>query len=564
MQSKHRLSRLELIENHQDFLSNDCPGFVLLFLADTLAIKYNLFENSIEDLIPAIRRWSMKQPFIGDHELEHLALFVNPHVSWDEESLMLAFKDSYAFTPQIPILGHRKFGRKTPDDPLNVDEFMAVQICVKYKIPVSRESTFENVQLLIAEWSTRLTPLRQSIFQKLCSMSRQKLLSFKSHLLTRDSETIDYSPEHITTDTEAVNKIARCYRIDASESKTPKLELELLERVTDANFLPIDSDWRRKYLINPRYYHIDSRYFPKYDNLYSQRIKSHLQYLSGVSTSSVYINPDNKYSELIIGIDPNIDPAFTKTTTFYHEDIPFDQTERVRKLISSSKYNLIFTRDELADHFKIHHNLTIPLKKKLEFPDRDIDMIIRNSTGHEVVRVIEEIRSHRLKIVNDATEFLRGLRLTDFPGRILRKLETLGFILRGWKTVFGMGVDPLVDLPLDSANYPLEYQDQVEILGYTYIIELLQDHMTNIILSQIPLMVIRERDGIDCVVPYGEKKTVKDCLSIMITDPNRADNNAACIRLNSNTILTTAYVFMKSSGVCEPIFNIEQLVYLPG
>jgi len=546
-----RLSRLELLNNYHEVIHN-CPTFVLLFLADTLAIRYNPSKHSIEDLISTINRLSGNQPYLEEDNLEGLARFVNTNCSWDEESLLLAFKDAYNFTPQIPIVAVRKFGSKTPDSPLNIDAFMAYQICVKYNIPTTRYTSFEKVQSLIQEWSVRATPLRLSIFQKLKLLSRQKLLAVKSSFCHESEDSsIDAfleSIKNVDPKKDALEKIARYYRLDASESKNPVEELLSLER-TESEFVPIDSEWREKYLVNPDYYCIDSRYISEYDTLYNQRNKKHLLYLSGYDIGNL------KTSTLVLGIHPRIPSEFQKQTQILLEEIPECRMERLKRFISSEEYNLVFTREELCEHFNTRKDFTIPNDSSKEFSEVDLNMIIRNSTGHPIVKIISQIKDSRLRDVNMTVESL-SLFKTDFPAKLLQSLEQLGFVMRGWKTVFGLGAKEASDLPVGSSVYDFEHQESVENLSIIKILELLQDQKYSFILSSIPLMILRNVDSERVIVPYGGSLKVKDRLNLIVTD-NKDEHS--CIRTNSNMILATAYFFMQKTNICEPMFDINEL-----
>lgn len=567
-----RLSRLELIDDYQNFMDT-CPKFVLMFLANSLAIKFNPHRNSIDDLVHAIQKISRTQPYLEENDLKGLAGFINPHVDWDKESLTLAFKDAYNFMPQIPILPARSFGIKTPDEPLTIDEFMMFQICVRYRIPVSREMTFDECQKAIGEWSSRLTPLRQSIFQRLCQFSRQRLLSIKSHFVSlEDLELPNTSITIGVSDVKsnAIAKIAKYYRLDASESKCPEDELALLER-SESNFVPVCLEWRRKFLINPSYYHLDSRYIAKYDSLYQDKPRNHLRYLSGVSYNLLGSIENSQISSLVIGLDPNIDPTMNKNTSIMFDHIPMCQTERLRKFISSDRYtnyekkfSLIVTREELLDWFKSKGNFTIPSDPLTEFGEVDLNMIIRNSVGHKIVSEIKSIKEIRERDISDTISCLKALKSTEIPVKLLKELESLGLTMRGWETAF-TGLDEVVK---SKCSYDtIKYQEQIEERTETKIKELLKDPRMLVLLSRIPLMKIRkisgssDDDSVGTVVTYGRGTSVRDRLNLIITDPE--DNNA-CMRINSNMVLITSHFFMTQTELVEPLFNIDDLYCLPG
>jgi hypothetical protein len=547
-----RLSRLELLDNYQEILQN-CPIFVLLFLADSLAIKYNSSKHSIEDLVSTIKRVSANQPYLEEDNLEGLARFVNTNCSWDEESLMLAFKDAYNFTPQIPILSSRKFGSKTPENPLSIDEFMTYQICIRYSIPTSRNMTFKDLQYYIYEWSVRATPLRQGIFSKIRGLSRQRLLEIKSIFQNdEDIETFLESIREQDPKKEALNKIARYYRLDASESKVPVEELKNLEK-TETDYLPVDPEWREKYLVNPDYYQLNSRYISCYDSLYSSRIKKHLVYLSGYD----YTSP--KTSSFIVGIHPHIPEKLRGSTLILREPIPECHIERSKRLISSAEHSLIFTREELCDHFDSRKDFTLPTDSSKEFSDSDLNMIIRNSTGHPLVKVIAHVKELRQRNIDETVKALMLFK-SEYPIKLLQSLEQLGFIMRGWKTAFGKDCTDSgkysKDLPVTSSCYSLEHQDAVDDLSRVKILELLQDQKYSFMLSSIPMLILREKDSERVIVPYGGNLTVKDRLNLIVYNP---EDEHACIRTSSNMILATAYFFMIRTGISEPIFDISEL-----
>lgn len=578
-----RLSRLELIDNYQKFMDT-CPTFVLMFLANSLAIKFNPHRNSIDDLVHAIQKISRTQPYLEENDLRGLAGFINPHVDWDKESLTLAFKDAYNFMPQIPILPSRPFSIKTPDEPLNVDEFMMFQICVRYGIPLSREMTFEECQKAIGEWSSRLTPLRQSIFQRLCQFSRQRLLSIKSHFVSSESlEDLcsagvisNTSSSSKSASASAVDKIARYYRLDATESECPEEELALLER-TESDFVPVCLEWRRKFLINPSYYHLDSRYIPKYDSLYQDKARNHLRYLSGVSYDLLGSIDNAKTSSLVIGLDPNINPSMNKNTSIMFEHIPMCHTERLKKFISSDRYTnhekkfpFIVTREELLDWFNSKGNFTIPSDPLVEFGDADLNMISRNSVGHEIVSLIKDIKETRERDISETIICLKALKSTDIPIKLLKELENLGLTMRGWETAF----TDINDVIKSKCSYDsIKYQEQIEERTEAKIKDLMKDPRTLVLLSRIPLMKIRKISSADdsvsaydssavgTIVTYGKGISVKDRLTLIVTDPE--DNNA-CMRINSNMILITSHFFMTQTELVEPLFNIEDLYCLPG
>lgn len=561
MYPKIRLSRLELIENSNRVM-NECPIFVLMFLANSLAIKYNPWKNSIDDLIYTIQKVSESQPYLEENDLTGIAGFINPHCEWDKESLILAFKDAYNFTPQIPILPQRKFNKKTPDEPLTIDEFMMFQICIRYRIPVNRNTSFEDCSKSISEWSARISPLRQSIFQRLCQFSRQQLVSIKGALSSGfgSSDSLDLNNHNI------LDKIAKHYRIDASDSDNPEEELARLER-SENDFLPVSLSWRNKYLINSSYYHLDSRYIPKYDEFYSEKTKAHLLYLSGASENE-------NGSSLVIGIDPYIDTSRHLYSNIMKISIPscptclecpictICQTEKLRHFISSSKYvyhetgePLIFTREELIDHFNFRGNFTIPTNMASEFAEADLLMISRNSVGHELVNVINNLKKSRETLIADSISCLNLLKSIDVPVRLLKGLENIGFVMRGWETAF----TEIKDLPVKSSSYGTEFQDQVEDKTIEKILDLMKDHRINVILNRMPLLKIRYRSNERVVVTYGKDVSVKDRLMDIITNPNK---EATCIRDNSNMILTTSHFFMTETGLSSPMFSLDDLNHI--
>lgn len=554
--SKFNINRLALLP--QKKILDSCPTFVIEFIAKSLGIKYNyddMFwkkdETKIKALIDTIESTLDDEDICLDDINTHLrdiALFVNPEssVQWKSKiSLLTAFWSVHNFSPKIPLKSEEVFGYKNEENIYAIDPAMTYQIALYYKINTNRETTLENIQAEIVNFSCRLTPIRYSIFTKLSRMSRKGLIDLKTRFFNENNEIDNNSfstysyPE---TNESAIESAARDYRWDISGSNCPIAEYMELDRVSDDKYIPIDTKWGKLFNINKHYFHLDFRYNSKFDHLYSDNVKRGLVYRNGGSEQSDY---------LTFGIHPlfkNIDESLELKTSLYHEPINLDWIERYKTLLGSPDF--IVSRKELAEYWESKDAFLAPHDLSKEFSEHHLRMIKVNCESDDPLRItIENIRSKRRLNMDKALYYCLE---KENSISILREILHLGLVIRGYTICYDE--PPLSISVYEDSNLELIIE-KTSLLA----LKILLEHEE--FLGKIPLVTGRNILGNDIktfvLKPYGENKTLK-CIIEKIFD---VDDIYSCIRTNSNYLLATSWYFLEQLESFPP-FKLEDLVFI--
>lgn len=541
------LNRLFFLDPH-NVIPDDCPEYVIDFVGKTLGVKivgtvnYPKLSRTLNTILAEDPKANIQNP----ESLQDIASFVNPDpdISWtSSKKLLEAGMNIINYIPKIPLKTDETFGYITEKTLNCIDPIMVYQIVCYYKIPHSRTSTLESLQKEISNYSSKLTPIRKGLLERLtsCIMSRNRrgLISLKTLIPSPNSDTpFDFPDKYPKTPEEAIERAAKEYRWDISLSSDPIAEYRELDSVSDDIYTPVDPKWREIFNINRKYFHLNFRFIPKFSHLYSSHAIQGLKYRNGGSLENDY---------LVLGIHPANISSFERVTAINHDPIPTDPIDQFRTLIGSPEFTI--SREELYNFWKFKGAFVSPCDLSKEFSHSQIDMIRVNSNPIDKIRLlIDFIRTQRDTKILKALESLSNN--LDRSKEFLNKILNLGLTIRGYQICFD-------NYPLKESSYDLEkYQSEIEIQTTLQALEI-QDNYSDL-LSEIPMFTGRNILGSDTpgfkVFQYNLEYTLKDVID-RIFNPDEIEG---CIRTNSNYLLITAWTFMKRIGLEEP-YDISQL-----
>lgn len=535
-------------------LNDTAPFFVIEFVAKSIGVNYDFKDSSWKEdstLVKFINNTLDEDHRIKIKDIEtslpDIASFVNPEKSsqWKTPSILIkAFWSIHNFTPKIPLSSDETFGYKTESNPLCIDPVMTYQIAIRYSIPFNRDTSLESLKNDIHNYSSKLTPLRHSIFEKikftLMSKNRKGLIEAHKKIETPVCESQEFPNRWPQTKEEAILRAAKEYRWDISMSEDPVSEYIELDRVPNDKFSPVDEKWRKFFDINRKYFHLDSRYIEKYSDLYTENKKSILKHQNGGSLKSSY---------LVLGLHPNFPDADDLTkckTTINMDKISGDCIERYRTLISSPDF--VCTRNELLKFWDYKKSFVSPNDSAVSFSEYHLDMIRLNSDSNDKLRLfIDKLRQNRAEIIEKSFEHCRK----NINANIMfHKLMSVGMAIRGYKVCYD-------EHPLQESTYDIEkYQNLIELRTsqkYTKLINYSKDFFDKIPLFTGRNVLDEPKDDFKIEL-YGDGLSVGDILRRLTIH----DKNEGCIRVNSNFILITSWYYLSKLYDDTP-FDITKL-----
>lgn len=541
---KFHINRLKLL--NIDKIPKNCPKFVIEFLAKSLGIKYTFVNTSewwdINEKIIVSFIENEHNCYMEKFDLRDIALFVNPidNIEWTQRSiLMKSFEHIHSFKGQLPIKD-LKIGNKSEKEPFNIDPIMMYQICLKYCIITTRDSTFDELKNEIILINRRLTPIRNDIISSVYRLSREGLINLSRKIKNQNMDISNILPTDENknyTNEEIVSMIKDNYQLDISLSSYPCQENDILEKIPIEDYIPFDKNFKDLYLKNPYYFRYDKRY---YDN--------HIYTNEGLKTRLLFLNGSNHDSEtLVLGIHPYCKET---KTSIYQEELISDQEER-RNIYLSTK-NFVVSRDELYELWENLFTFNVPDVPSIEFSSKHINMIIRTGKGklNELIYKIQGYR--REKIDRGYSTLLNDLYIAR---KYLENIIDIGFVIRGYKVCYN-------SIPLKESSYDPKYQDEIEIKTSLEILNHLENKDFVKISEKIPVLtgknILGQLDDTCEIKTYDKNSSIYDILKKIMNNTNDVDS---CMRTNSNYLLLTGWYYMNRIFNIEP-YNLSELNFV--
>lgn len=529
------INRLKVI--NIDKIPENCPKFIIIFIAKSLGIKINFIDSD--------EWWSInEQKIISFIESEHklvtksynlrdIALFVNPidDIEWKDKKILLkSYYHIHAFNPNLPIK-NITIGNKTDKFPYNIDPCMIYQICLKYNISINRETTYEDIYQEILLINRNLYDIRNDIINKIFKLNRNDLIILNNKLTNSLICNNKYNRLDI------INHVKYTYMVDISYSMYPEEENKLLETHPIEEYIPFDILFREKYLKNPYYFRYNKRYIHDFDYK-NEGLKQILHFYNG---------NDDISDILVLGIHPDCNEEYT---CILKDKIDEDQDIRREKYISTKDY--IISVDELYDYWNELYILNSPCKPYIEFSNKHLSKIIRNGNS-KLKDLIYNIQYNRKDRIDRGYSIL--LNDLTISKSLLYNIIEIGFILRGYKVCYDI-------YPLEESSYDLKYQDEIEIKSSLEINKYLENTLYTNINCKVPILtcknILGDTDNVCEIRTLDKESNLK---TILVKILNDTDNIDSCMRTNSNYLLITGWYYMYRVYEISP-FDIKKLNFV--
>lgn len=581
-------------------------------------IKFDILQQEIQKLNsyrPLILQGS------PEDNLRYIATFVNPSCkSWTKGSLLKAYNHLLQFPRENPIiLENIQYNQKDRDNIEGYNACMLYSICKHYSIETNWKMSGTQMALLLQKLSFDSTKLRNGLIPLLESLTKSQLVNIYS-LLDQNSKkkgTIELLPEITSTniktnhevkamvyldndklikcfknftDTsyllnsmiatnhfEAIVLTAMIYKINIIESKFPLYEYEELSSVKNVDlYVPIDNNFRKKFLWNKSWYNIYHHWVPELTFLYTEKDLKNFCIQEGYDTED-FRSYDMMNLLHLSRISLNIYPG--KNVYNFEQDLSPINLDSLSELanvdcvtigiVNETNTLKTFTLTELANVFMNMKNYSNPENSKEVFSERiiqKIKMININSSNLELNKAISIVEKWK-QYSNEFSESLRDIYsknpiVFDF----LTKTLEAAMYMRGWKVIsekypLNEKETKLIDSDLQFEIEQNVFSKIIEIQNWFKENEFNETEMK--ILKTLPLMKFSHEGEtkIFIMTPDPEDGTsILHRLEIVL-DGNKYKNMKSCIRLSSNILLHSVYFYICSLGLPEP-YNIFELEHI--
>ncbi len=649
-------------------IDDETPTCVLLTI---VACHGGLIEGEVDtpekisSLISALRSLRVEKIKISDsgeissRKLPYLARFINPEqLRWTSSELIPAFLHLRNFTssgaPELPV-GTWTFGPKTPSEPLRFDCVMLYSILRYYGIRTSRKLELRELAESVRSLSLGPERLRAELLRDLNFLPLARLVEIRSLIssgaqLPSSSAPIEAGvvprsiaravlpPSEVRAPT--LDELQDCHRrlttsknlisrilpetateaiviaglfmsIDIGDSDDPLTEyLELRANFSSGGYLPVDANFRRQYLVNPDWFHLERNWSPRFPWAYTEEallgfasnegysfqetrreLPGNLMHLSRVSPT---FHP---------GRHPRARPLQDQTLISQEPISELDPDSCLSYGVSEDPKSIWITSlEDLSSHFDAQKAFRNPLEVSELFSDVSINKLklylerrlaaSRSGSGlrrspeglrpglsssssssaprvvgrgvsprvssemRRLLEVIEQIESRNKTKLQEARDLAArydgsGPELRAQILNWLTQLLELGMYMRGWKV--GSSSYPL---SADATRTSPSKQNLVELrvteaLGE---FESLSEQIppdTSLLLKRLPLLKTLQSEGRTVFQPSSsledEGLTIWDRVRI-VKGGAITDNIHSCIRTSSNVFICSAYYYLTALG----------------
>jgi hypothetical protein len=618
------LNRLQITGN-LDEKTPLCVVKEILEAHNLSSVRLQEKDIKFETLQQEIQKLNSYRPLVlqgsTEDNLRYISTFVNPNCkTWTKGSLLKAYTHLLSFPKENPsILSSIQYTQKDRDNIEGYNACMLYSICKNYSIDTNWKMTGNQMALLLQKLSFDSTKLRNGLIPLLESLTKSQLVNIYA-LLDQSSKkkgTIELLPENaflnvknsqevkamvyldndklikcfrnfndtnylLTSMTannhfEAIVLAAMIYKLNIIESKFPLYEYEELSSVKSVDlYVPIDNNFRKKFLWNKSWYNIYHHWIPELTFLYSEKDMKNFCIQEGYDSED-FRNYDMMNLLHLSRISLNIYTG--KNVYNFEQDLSPVNLDTLSEFINSECITIgilndsntlkTYTLSELANIFMNSKNYNTPENKKEVFSERviqKIKTISSNSGNIELIKSISIVEKWK-QYSNEFSESLRDIysknpSIFDF----LTKTMEAAMYMRGWKVI--SEVYPLNEKETKLINSDLQFEIEKNV--YSKILEI-QNWFKEIDLNEIEMKVLKtlplmkfsyEGDTkIFIMTPDPEDGTsILHRLEIVLGG-DKHKNMKSCIRLTSNILLHSVYFYICSLGLQEP-YNIFELEHI--
>lgn len=554
-----------------------------------------------------------------EENIRYIATFVNPLCkTWTKRSLLKAYEHLINFPRDNPnVLQNIHYCQKDGDNTDAFNACMLYTLCKRYHIETSWKMTGEQMANLLHKLSIDSNKLRSGLIPLLESLNKSQLINLYSSLEKDTKKSIQLIPVLSDTHTKKIDeskpmvfldqeKLKSCYQkftdksyllltvqprthfeaivlagmiynLNITESKFPLQEYDELSEVKNPDiYVPIDINFRKRFLLNRSWYQISHHWCPALNFLYSDKELKDFCYQEG------YTNEDFRSYDVtsllhMSRISNNIYIGKNVYNEQEHTPINLDTISELSNfdcitigVVSESTSLKTYSINELCDLFINNKNYSHPENQKESFSNKVIKKLHYFATHYSLNNLIKAIAIIE-KWKQYSNEFSESLRYIYGKNKVvvdfLYKILEAGMYMRGWK-VIGGDKFPLTEDQTKLFNSDLQYEIEKQV--HTSILDtqgwidsdrLNEDERKT--LKNLPLMKFsHEKDNkIFILTPDPDDgSSMMERLQIVL-DGNKHKNMKSCIRLSSNILLHSVYFYICSLGLPEP-YNIFELEHI--
>ena len=662
------------------------PIVVILEIAKSLGIIYDKtkLENSsyIDDIILTINSISeskMSNVIIGNNysstDLQYIARFVNSSskITWRKSELIKAFNHLLLFynINIPPKFNDNKwnFGSKTTDNPYSYNAMMLYKICLYYTLYIDRNTTIEIMSQSIRLLDEDINILKNNITSIIEVLPKTSLISLLTSPLTYitpkindNKDNIEYidkieekfsipsiNPDNIDINImneydnnlndnmlirinpinqyESIILAARVYFINLTECKNPFIEYKEMLKFDVKNinqYIPIDKNFKKRYMKNPLYFNVKKTYAYKIPSLYNEN--DIIKFLKNEGYDERDILNDTPInllhiarltSTFHIGRHPN---SNNKQTLISLDDIDdIDSNNLISYGISESIDIITFSIDELIDNMINTKTFVLPHNPKERFSQQSLKKLkcICNSFLPGVNHINNIYNNIDSAVNNFRTNPIESFRLmfttingintiprqnynynyTENMIKYKKLLETielveqydlistdyanrfrLEYINSNDKDLFINVLTKLLhcgaymrawkvgseEIPITSNQciYDISRQGEID-LNVTKAIKEYEKYVLstkNDLFINLPLMKLLKEDG---KIKFQASTSYEEGITVAdrLSIVKDGKEIYSCIRTSSNFFMYTVYYFTIAIGL-QPPFNIHELTYI--
>jgi hypothetical protein len=464
------------------------------------------------------------------------------------------------------LVGNYYFGNLKYDEKKSYSALFLYWHCLHQKLPVSNQSSVDNMRQLLHFRHHSDDMLRNIVLQSLPFLSRDKLLelSLESSLIKKketvevytsqelenmysnlqDVETLQ-SGIHPSRSLTAVSLAAIRYHTDISMMSDPVIEYQILERMvsTETLYHPHDDKIRSHYDVNPQHYNLLLHFNPLFPACYYTEItlRNHaLMYgkvLIGNEDLYLYCSTEHRKDHFYVGACPN-----SEEETLTACDI---KSVSPNLLFSYATHHI--TCEELLHWWQQEKQFLSPYSR--DIMSKEVVTRLRQLLFYDIIPDIRKPLRESEKILRqELLHLIESITLqSDVIPKVctksqvyLRKILKLGMFMRGWEGKGGY--------PLSSGDcYGKEKKDKE-------ITRLLMVDLYSLPGEVANMELYLYHHGV-YIRDSGEYNTLGKRLELLRQED--LEHPDACIRTSSNYLVATSYRAVKS-----PLFDIRNLDYI--
>jgi hypothetical protein len=625
MSKSYNLNRIKLTGK----LTEKTPSCVIQEILKSHNIcNYKKISSSSELLseiqkIETYRCHNFAEP-LSLNDLRLIATFVNADSNtWTKSSLLKAYDFMFSFNKED--LSNICYGQLSYETPNVYNACMLYSLCVHYNINTywnmtvkMMVSSLKNLNVKIGELRNQVTSYIQKLdksnlinlinFSSLINLTKQNNVEEDTQietdtlnieqvnippLLTLDNEKLlqslnrykdtSYLLKKIIPQnhTDAIILAALIYNLNLTESTVPLQEFLEIKKVDKIQlYVPVDLNFRKKYLCNSTWYNLSLHWEPKLSFIYDEtgliKLCTHEGYeaedfrnygteallqISRISMN-VYMGKNPYYSG---------DEDDNTTPIELHDITELSNNQCLTLGNIETKEMSTYKIEELAEYFIQMRDFTNPHKITEMLENRIIKKIkiyASNALNKKMLHAIEVVEDWK-KYSSKHTEKLRNLYKNNSEILILiNKILEAGLYMRGWKVT-----SQEYPIKENKTQYVTGMYDKIESNVATSIDAVFECLKTYSIeeqkvLNELPLFRISVSENINkidvqsfVITPdLDDGHSIFERLKI-VANGDTHKNVKSCIRVSSNIILISVFYYTKALGLNEP-FDINDLDHI--